>query len=150
MEGDLSIEDKPPISSPRDTRDYRNNLKTLTFPAETCLLDYLARAGPTYVARNGIVCMVDYLRSENDPQRYTPSCTCVPFRSTEAASQASAEDVAFMMDGYCRALFLLNRIVEADLPPTLRRQVVELLQADERHMSRYNRDRPAQAETNAG
>lgn len=70
---------------------------------------------PTYIARDGVARMVDYLRSEVDPERYTPSATCVLFRPTPEDAQTSADDVAFMMDGYCRTLLLLGRVIEMGL-----------------------------------
>lgn len=103
-------------------------------------MDYLTNTGPTYVARDGVVCMVDYLRPEDDPDRYTPSATCVPFRSSLADAQTSAEDVAFMMDGYCRALLLLGRVIEMGLANGLHQEITDLLQADEKHMLRNSTD----------
>lgn len=104
------------------------------------LVDYLNHAEPTYVARDGVVCMVDSQRPEADASRYTPSSTCVPFRPTMADAQRSAEDVAFMMDGYCRALLLLGRIMEGGLTPDLYREAGEFLREDEEHMSRRSPD----------
>lgn len=108
----------------------------VSFPPKSRLVDYLTNTGPTYIAREGVVCMVDYLRSEDDPDRYTPSATCVPFRSSLADAQTSAEDVVFMMDGYRRALLLASRIIEAGLTSELRQEVTDLLDADEAHMLR--------------
>ena len=102
------------------------------------LTDYLFDASPIYVARDGVVCMVDAHYSESDERRYAPSATCLPYNGSEAA-QASAEDVAFMMTGYCMSLLLYHRIMKDGLTFDLRCEIETALAADEAHMYRNSR-----------
>jgi hypothetical protein len=102
------------------------------------LLDYVFDSGPIFVAKHGVVCMVDAHYPESDERRYVPSATCVPYNAAEAA-QASAEDIAFMMNGYCTSLLLCGRIVEDGLTSELRREIETLIAADEVHMYRNSR-----------
>ncbi len=105
-------------------------------PSGIRLIDYILDSGPVYVARNGVVCMVDSHYPEGDERRYIASATCTPYGQTPEIAQASAEDVAFMLDGYCRALFLFDRIIKDRLTPRLRRKIETMLAADVTHMFR--------------
>ena len=80
--------------------------------------------------------MVDPHYPEGDERRYVPSATCVPYGQTPEISEASSEDIAFMLHGYWRALFLFYRINKEGLTPDLRHEIEATLAADEKHMLR--------------
>lgn len=90
-------------------------------------------AGPIHVAREGVIYLVHLPFHEDDGRRLTPTATCVPF-DEPAVAQSSAEDLASMLNGYFRALFLLNDIRQQGLTPELGARIEAILSDDEKHV----------------
>ena len=90
-------------------------------------------SGPSYTALDGVIYIVHQEFPIGDQRRLTPSATCIPFATLEVA-QTSAEDFAFMLTGYFRAVLLLHDIRQSGLTPELQSKVEAILVEDEKHM----------------